>query len=244
MLYTAGNVPSSLTYTQYLSTEVGIGYRIQYPYDLSGVKYQTKSDLLTRQRQWNTYEQVENSNYNLYQSFLSGNFSKSWYQFRANNEASDYRVGQQLHTVRYSNLPATYFQSISLAPLPICTNGTAPAFYSQAPKQTNPTMTEGEKTENNADLAIYTQVSSYNVLHSTFTYQFTSNEEQLAYHRAEFRLYAAAERAAGLSTLAGAKVAPAAEVTPVTTGTASPADVAMYARLQARAAATVAALGK
>jgi hypothetical protein len=108
-------------------------------------------------------------------------------------------------------------------------------------------MTEGEKTENNADLAIYTQVSSYNVLHSTFTYQFTSNEEQLAYHRAEFRLYAAAERAAGLSTLAGAKVAPATKtdvVTPVTTGTASPADVTMYARLQARAAATVAALRK
>lgn len=245
MLYTAATVPSSLTYTQYLSTEVGIGYRIQYPYDLSGVKYLTKSDLLTRQRQWNTYEQVENSNYNLYQSFLSGNFGQSWYQFRANNEVSDYRVGQQLHTVRYSNLPAVYFQSISLAPLPICTNGTAPIPFSQVPKQTNsaPAMTEGEKTENNGDMAIYIQVSSYNVLHSTFTYQFTSNEEQLAYHRAEFRLYAAAERAAGLSTLAGAQVASAAVAAPFTASpvSPSPAAVAEYARLKARAAAVAAA---
>jgi hypothetical protein len=176
-----------------LNQQVANGARTQYCYDLSGVKYRTKSDLLTLQRQWETFEKVENYNFQIYKNFLAGNFGQTWYQFQSNTEASDYRVGQQLHVNRYPNIPPAVFQSISLAPLPICTNGSGPPIFKQTPAQivSAPTLTEGQKTENNADLAIYTQVSTFNVLHSTFTYQFTSNEEQMAYYRAERRICAA-----------------------------------------------------
>jgi hypothetical protein len=196
---------SSSTYQKNLNAQVAAGVRTQYVYDLSGVKYRTKSDLLTLQRQWNTFEKVENYNFKIYLQFLRGNFKQTWYQFNNNTEVADYRVGQQLHVNRYPNLPPEIFQSISLAPLPICTNGTGPPIFKQTPAQivSVPAITEGQKIENNADMAIYVQVSTYNILHSTFTYQFTSNEEQLAYYRAERRLLAAAQAALHPPPIAG-----------------------------------------
>jgi len=196
---------SSSIYRQNLAQQVAAGVRTEYVYDLSGVKYRTKSDLLTLQRQWNTFEKVENYNFKIYLQFLSGDFRQTWYQFNNNTEVADYRVGQQLHVNRYPNLPPAIFQSISLAPLPICTNGSGPPTFKQTPAQivSVPPITEGEKIENNADMAIYVQVSSYNILHSTFTYQFTSNEEQLSYYRAERRLLAAAQAALNPPPIAG-----------------------------------------
>lgn len=192
-------------YSQNLAQQVALGVRTEYVYDLSGVKYRTKSDLLTLQRQWNTYEKVENYNFKIYLKFLGGDFAQTWYQFANNTEVSDYRVGQQLHVNRYPNLPSAIFQSISLAPLPICTNGSGPPIFKQTVAQivSQPTLTEGQKTENNADMAIYVQVSSFNILHSTFTYQFGSNEEQLAYYRAQRRLFAASQAAANPPPIAG-----------------------------------------
>jgi len=175
-----------------LQDDIKAGQRTQWPYDLSGVKYKTKSDMIRLETQWNTFERVENINFGIYLRFLSGDFSKTWYQFVTNEEAANYRVGQQLHTNRYPNVPPATFTSISLAPLPICTNGSGPAIYGQVPKSivAIPAVTERQKTESNQDLAIYTQISTFNVLHSTFTYQFTSNEEQMAYYRAERRICA------------------------------------------------------
>ena len=105
---------SSSTYQKNLAAQVAAGARTQYVYDLSGVKYRTKSDLLTLQRQWNTFEKVENYNFKIYLQFLRGDFRQTWYQFNNNTEVSDYRVGQQLHVNRYPNLPPEIFQSISL----------------------------------------------------------------------------------------------------------------------------------
>jgi len=175
-----------------LQADVLAGKRTQWPYDLSGVKYQTKSDMIRLETQWNTFERVENINFLIYIKFLSGDFSQTWYQFVTNEEAANYRVGQQLHTNRYPYLPPATFTSISLAPLPICTNSSGPAIYTQPSKSTlsPPAISESQKTESNQDLAIYTQISTFNTIHSTFTYQFTSNEEQMAYYRAELRICA------------------------------------------------------
>lgn len=171
-------------YLANLSTQIGQGYRTQYVFDLSGVKYKTKSDVLTYQRQWNTYENVENSNFLIYSNVLKGN-TQSWYKFVNSTEATDYRNGQQLHQNRYPYLSPAYFQTIAIAPIPTSSYVTGPPRFSQVPSQTisRPAMKESQKTENNSDVSVYRFVSSYNVLHSTFTYQFQSNEEQMAYNR-------------------------------------------------------------
>jgi len=176
-------------YSQYISTAVGNGALPQYPYDLSGVKYKTLSDILTLQRQWNTFDRIQNLNFGVYLSNLQGK-PQNWYSFISNQEASDFRVGQQLHTNRFPNIPPVFFQQVSLLPIPTSSNLTGPPRFSQAQPQINspPPLTEGQKTENNADMAIYTYVSTYNIMHSTFTYQFQSNEEQLAYYRALRRI--------------------------------------------------------
>lgn len=171
-------------YLANLSSQIGQGYRTQYIFDLSGVKYKTKSDILTYQRQWNTYEHVENSNFLIYSNALQGR-PRSWYTFINSTEATDYRTGQQLHQNRYPNLSPAYFQTIAIAPIPTSSFVTGPPRFSQVPPQTatRPALKESQKTENNSDVSVYRFVSSYNVLHSTFTYQFQSNEEQMAYNR-------------------------------------------------------------
>ena len=175
---------SSYTYNQYLSTNIGNGYILQSPYDLSGVKYKTKSDILTLQRQWDTFNRVQAVNFSIYLKILKGE-PLNWYVFVNNQEATDYRNGQQLHTIRYPYISPVFFQPISIAPIPTSSFVTGPPRFSQVPPQTNtvPPITESQKTENNSDVSIYRFVSSYNVLHSTFTYQFQSNEEQMAYYR-------------------------------------------------------------
>jgi len=195
---------SNYTYAQYLSTNIGNGSIPQTPYDLSGVKYKTKSDLLTLQRQWDTFNRVQAINFAIYLNILKGG-APNWYVFASNQEATDYRNGQQLHTLRYPYIPATFFQSVALAPIPTNNLTTGPPRFSQVPPQTNtvPPLTEGQKIENNADMSIYTFVSSYNIMHSTFTYQFQSNEEQMSYYRAERRILAAQYTAANLPPVLG-----------------------------------------
>jgi len=195
---------SQYTYDQYLSSIIGNGVIPQSAYDLSGVKYKTKSDILTLQRQWDTFNRVQAINFAIYLNILNGGFP-NWYVFASNQEASDFRVGQQLHTIRYPYISPVFFQSISLLPIPTSSYTTGPPRFSQVPSQiVSPApISESQKTENNADTAIYVQVSTFNVLHSTFTYQFQSNEEQLAYHRAERRILAARYAAANPPPIAG-----------------------------------------
>ena len=175
---------SNYTFPQYISTDLGLGYIPQSPYDLSGVKYKTKGDILTLQRQWDTFNRVQTANFSIYLKILSGQ-PLNWYVFVNNQEATDYRNGQQLHTLRYPYIPPALFQSVSIAPIPTSRFVTGPPRFSQVPSVISPPppIKESQKTENNADVSIFRFVSSYNVLHSTFTYQFQSNEEQMAYNR-------------------------------------------------------------
>jgi hypothetical protein len=161
--------------------------RIQYPFDLSGVKFKSRSDILTMQRQWNMFESVENYNDIIYQRFSVGDRSKSYYQFRDRAELNDYRVGQILHINRYPNLPSGTFESISLRALPDVPVKIGPSNYTLLPPRDIPqtaAIPSSVKTTEDSDIAIYTHVSTFNSEHY-FKYNFVSDEERIAYHRAE-----------------------------------------------------------
>jgi hypothetical protein len=161
--------------------------RTQYAFDLSGVKYKSRIDILTMQRQWETFERVENYNDVIYQRFSVGDRSQTYYQFRDSTERNDYRIGQMLHMNRYPLLPSSTFDSISLRAMPnVAVRVAAPNYtISPMPLAYIPgAKPESITTDNTADVTIYTYVSTYNSDH-VYKYNFISDEERLAYHRGE-----------------------------------------------------------
>lgn len=161
--------------------------RTQYPFDLSGVKFKSRGDILTMQRQWETFERVENYNDVIYQRFEAGDRSQTYYQFRDQAEKNDYRVGMQLHMNRYPWLPEGTFDPISSLPMPDVVVRIAAPNYTFSPNPLGPTkaaIPESVATDNTADMVIYTYVSSFNAVHY-FKYNFVSDEERIAYHRGE-----------------------------------------------------------
>ncbi len=139
------------------------------------------------QRQWETFERVENYNDVIYQRFSAGDRSQTYYQFRDQTERTDYRIGMQLHINRYPSLPAGTFDPISGRPMPnVAVTIAAPNYtFSPAPLAYIPgAKPESVSTDNRADVVIYTYVSSYNAEHY-FKYNFVSDEERIAYHRGE-----------------------------------------------------------
>ena len=161
--------------------------RTQYLFDLSGVKYKSRSDILTMQRQWDTFERVENYNDVIYQRFAVGNRGLTYYQFRDRAEMNDYRVGQQLHEQRYPTLPCGTFAPISTRAMPeVPVLVSAPNYTYFPPRNLGLTaaVPASALTTTVGDMAIYTYVSSFNASHY-FKYNFISDEERLAYYRAE-----------------------------------------------------------
>jgi hypothetical protein len=165
--------------------------RTQYIFDLSGVKYKTRADILRIQRQWETFERGENYNDIVYQKLATGNRETLYYQFRTRDELLDYRNGQELHVLRYPVLGAAgEFNSISNRAMPNVPVTTKAPEYSMAPTRGlnfSTSMSASELTSLNNDMTIYMHVSSYNSEHY-FKYNFPSDEEKLAYHRAELRI--------------------------------------------------------
>jgi len=160
--------------------------RTQYCFDLSGVHCKSRKDVFVMQRQWDTFERVENYNDIIYQRINAGYRDRLFYQFVNRQEMNDYKNGQQLHILRYPWIPSSTFDSISgkafssapvLVPAPI---------YTQTPKDIHfsTSIMASEKTEQQSDMAIYMFVSSYNSEH-VYKYNFISAEERVAYHRAE-----------------------------------------------------------
>ena len=167
--------------------------RTQYFFDLSGVHCKSRKDILVIQRQWDTFERVENYNDIVYQRINAGYRDRMFYHFENRQELSDYKNGQQLHILRYPFLPCGTFDSISGMPFsstPVIVK--APVFtqISKCIHLSTP-MLASEKTEQQSDLAIYTHVSTYNTEH-VYKYIFTSAEERIAYHRAERRVLSSA----------------------------------------------------
>lgn len=160
--------------------------RTQYAFDLSGVKYKSRSDIFRIERQWNTFERVENFNDVIFQRFELGLRDQTYYRFKDREEANDYRNGQELHILRYPYLPATTFTSISERAMPNVTIIAGPPSDSQIPRGIyySTTMLASVRTENEANLAVYRYVSTYNSAH-VYKYNFVSDEEKMAYHKAE-----------------------------------------------------------
>ena len=139
------------------------------------------------QRQWETFERVENYNDVIYQRFGQGNRSLTYYQFRDRGEMTDYRVGQQLHEQRYPTAPPGTFAPISTRAMPdVPVVSSAPNYTYLPPRDVVPqgATAAGVSTTLTGDMTIYTYVSTFNATHY-FKYNFVSDEERLAYHRAE-----------------------------------------------------------
>ncbi len=139
------------------------------------------------QRQWETFERVENYNDVIYQRFSDGDRSQTYYQFKDSAERNDYRVGQMLHINRYPLLPSGTFDSISLRAMPDVAVRIGPPNYTISPMPLAyipGAIPESVATDNTADVTIYAYVSTYNFDH-VYKYNFVSDEERLAYHRGE-----------------------------------------------------------
>lgn len=175
--------------------------RTQYFFDLSGVKYKTQADIMAMQRQWDTFERIENYNDQIYNRFCQGLRDKPYYQFRDMSEKNDYRIGQMLHINRYpwvsadpristiSGVSVSTLASVSERQIPNVEVITSPPNYSQISKMCIPTsnaLSSAEYMTKQSEDAVYMHVSTYNGTHK-YKYAFTSDEEKLMYLRAERR---------------------------------------------------------
>lgn len=176
--------------------------RQPFLFDLSGVKCKSRSEILTMQRQWDTFEHIENYNDQIYNRFCQGLRDKPYYQYRDMSEKNDYRVGQMLHVNRYpflttdaristiAGVPVSTLASISDRQIPNVEVIAGPQNYSQVSKICVPTSTmlsQAEYIAQQSENSVYIHVSTYNGVHR-YKYNFVSDEEKLMYLRAERRV--------------------------------------------------------
>lgn len=181
-----------------MSSPATAGYtpqRTQYPFaaaqSLLELRFQSQTVLLQIQLKWDTFERVENYDDMIYQQFAQGKRNNTYYIFASNQERQDYFEGQRLHYKAYPALPTSTFCPIRDRPMPNVPIVTALPYISNreicAPQRYVPTSSE--KAAENLDLTVYTYVSTYNAIH-VIQYEFQSDEEKLAYTRAQCRLNA------------------------------------------------------
>ena len=165
--------------------------RTQYVFDLSGVKSKPYGTILAMQRQWDTFERVENYDDVVYQMFQTGDRSKTYHAFGSREELTEYRSGQELHILRYPWLPIRTFASIRDRPMPDVAITARPPTYSMGttPRglMLSTPITASERLTMEVDMTVYMQVSTFNATH-VFQYNFPSDDEKMAYHRAERRI--------------------------------------------------------
>lgn len=162
--------------------------RIQYPFS-ANTRYKTKSDILIMENQWNIFERVENYNDIIYQRIQDGYRDQPYYHFLSNQEFKDFKRGQELHILAFPNLPPSTFAFISERPLPITPIKTPLPYYHQVDKYilAPPAISSEELTRQRADTEVYVYVSTFNDSH-IYKYNFVSDEEKMAYYRAEKRI--------------------------------------------------------
>ena len=179
--------------------------RTQYPVNLSNIKYRTRMETLTLTRQWDTFERIENYNDIVYQKLQIGDRSTTYWQFVNVSEQKDYTAGQMLHINFYTTLSASTFSSISNRAMPTAKVITpAPSFSVSGPTciPQLSAMSASAKTQQQSDLSIYVNVSTYNSAHK-YDYIFPSNEEFMSYNRGKDAVCFAANQLEFLSTLKG-----------------------------------------
>jgi hypothetical protein len=162
--------------------------RTQYIFDGSKYRYKSRTDVLLMQNQWNTFERVENYDDIIFQRITDGYRDKTFYQF-VSSEFKDYKAGQQLHIQAYPTLPPTTFISIRETPLPDTPIKSALPYVTNIMKNipTTVPISAEELTKQKGDLETYMYVSTFNQAR-TYKYAFTSDEERMAYYRAEKRV--------------------------------------------------------
>lgn len=171
--------------------------RIQYPFAALTNEQQLRIlgrniPLIKRisvQEQWNTFERIENYNDIMYQKYELGNRGEVYYQYASNKEMNDYRAGQLLHMQAYSTLPIRTFQPIRDRPMPdVPVRGIIP-IETNLPRfvLNRPVPTASEKLLADADMTVYTYVSTFNMTHH-LKYSFVDDLEKNAYERAEVRV--------------------------------------------------------
>jgi hypothetical protein len=179
---------STLCYAlqQNLSTLLETGStieRTQFAFDLSGVKCKTRAEILRNQRAWNVYEMVENYDTQVYQKIQQGNRGTLFYQYKGSQEATDYKIGQQLHEMRY---PYLQFTPVRNCPFPDIPSNTGIPNISGNPRSCSafkPTQTSSDYLLKQTDMNTYIYVSTYNSQH-VYKYLFVSDDEKMAYNRA------------------------------------------------------------
>jgi hypothetical protein len=151
------------------------------------VKCKSNSDLIRLRRQWDTFEKVENYDDTVYNNLTKGNRGTLYYQYLNREEATDYRSGQTAHIQRYPWLNPCVFESIRNRPFPNVATTTGIPNIDGPPKiclPVAPTQTSSEHLSKVTDMNTYVYVSSYNRQHE-YKYTFTSDDEKMAYYRAE-----------------------------------------------------------
>lgn len=158
--------------------------RTQFFFDLSGVKCKTGGDIIRLRQAWETFENVENNDDIVYQKISSGIRSQLFYQYKNREEMNYYKIGQNLHEQRY---PGVDFTPIRDLPFPNVPSITGIPTVNGPPKICGPfqnTITSSERLGAINDMNTYIYISSYNSLHA-YKYTFKSDDEKLAYQRAE-----------------------------------------------------------
>jgi hypothetical protein len=160
--------------------------RTQYPYSSTYFPRKSNQELITYQRQWNTYENVENFNQSIYNDYVNGIVSRSYYTFNGTQELQDYNAGLLLHR---QALPTITFTPIGTLPIPPA----AQAKFSGVPtfnlRQCGPIpsnrvqLTNAELNEQAKQLTNYTYISTYNFKYPNEPYQFKTLEEMLSYKK-------------------------------------------------------------
>lgn len=161
--------------------------RTQYLFNASYYRYKTRSEIEILRRQWETFERVENYNFEIRARMNAGYFDQKWYTFLSNAEFLDYRRGQALHIAQF---PTVDFTSESEKFVQQSTIIVGVKYETrEAPRGTyfSTSISDSERMKNQSDLATYIAVSTFNGTH-VYKWQFSSDEERLAYDRASLRL--------------------------------------------------------
>jgi hypothetical protein len=152
------------------------------------LRFKTKAEILRLQLQWETFERIENHDDVIYQRIQNGLRDQMFYQFRDAIEFKNYKAGQELHVLQNPTLPPSTFSPVRDRPFPTTPSTTALPYTTQVNKfiVSKAPISSDEYTQIRSDAEIYMYVSSYNHAR-VYKYNFTSDDEKLAYERGERR---------------------------------------------------------
>jgi hypothetical protein len=171
--------------------------RSTFCYSTTG-KFFSKQELIDDKRRWETFERVENHNSivreelaNIVPATGIGQVERVWYQFKDNQERTEYKMGQFAHIAKlpsvtdfiqpYSNRTIPYTSSVlsSIASLPINTTTNCACERPVLGK----TIPVDQRLSDIKALNLFVRVSTQTAKYPKSPYRFDSAEEYLLYKR-------------------------------------------------------------